>query len=218
MGLVSLLDLFVPPACAGCRAAGAVLCAKCQRSFRPPSDEGERFVLADPGAVVGEELTLAVAAFVYEGALRRALAQLKYEGARRVAPELAAAALPAVRRLIAIAGPGAMLVPVPLNQERFRQRGYNQATLLADAIGSRTGIPVRSCLQRARRTEKQHRLDRAERLRNLRGAFAIADPVPRVAILVDDIMTTTATLEACAGVLRRAGATELYGFTIAREV
>ncbi len=73
-------------------------------------------------------------------------------------------------------------------------------------------------LERALPTTKQHRLNRSARLANLRGAFRASGAVPLTAILVDDIITTTATLEACASVLRQAGCSAVYGFSLAREV
>lgn len=160
---------------------------------------------------------MAIAAFAYQGPVRRALAQLKYEGARRVARELAVEAAQALDLLLEIVH-GAVLVPVPVHDARRRQRGYDQAVLLAQALAAAAGIGVRQALRRVRPTEKQHRLSRGERLRNLRGAFAAVGPVPRTVVLVDDIITTTATLEACAAELRTAGAEDVYGFAIAREV
>jgi predicted amidophosphoribosyltransferase len=108
-----------------------------------------------------------------------------------------------------------VLGPVPGHAERRRERGYNPAELIGRALG-----PTVPLLERVRPTTKQHRLDRAARLANLRGAFRVASgvSVPSVAILVDDIITTTATLEACASVLREAGVEAVYGFAVAREV
>ena len=99
-------------------------------------------------------------------------------------------------------------------------RGYNQATLVARELSRLARLPLRDVLVRVRPTTKQHRLNRSARLANLRGAFAVAPgiAVPRTAILVDDILTTSATLEACASVLADAGCEAAYGFAIAREV
>lgn len=213
-----LLDLLLPPACSGCgRSAGTLLCGECRATLRVPMDPRDRFVTADAGAIVGERLRLAMAAYAYEGPMRRALAALKYGGASRIAPVLGGLAAPALDRLRSISGE-AVLVPVPVHAERLAARGYNQAGLLAEALGRPSGLPVRACLARTRATTKQHRLDRGARLRNLRGAFAAVVPAPAVAILVDDIITTTATLEACATVLRDAGCEAVYGLAIAREV
>ena len=213
-----ILDLLLPPACSGCgRSAGTLLCGACRSRLRAPSDPMDRFVVADAGVVVGERLRLALAAYAYEGPMRRALAALKYGGASRVAPVLAGLAAPTLDRLHAISGEAA-LVPVPVHPERLAARGYDQAALLADALGRQARMPVVPALVRVRATTKQHRLDRGARLRNLRGAFAVNGRAPPVAILVDDIITTTATLEACAGVLHDAGCDAVYSLAIAREV
>jgi ComF family protein len=182
-------------------------------------DPADRFFAADAGIVIGDALELAVAAFAYEGALRRALQRLKYIGASRVADALAEVALPALAPLLAVSGPAA-LVPVPVHVSRQRERGYNQAALLASALGQRARLPVADVLVRPKPTTKQHRLDRAGRLRNLRGAFTLGDSArsPPVAIVIDDILTTSATLEACASVLRDGGTEHVYGFAIGREV
>ena len=214
-----LLDLILPPACAGCGRAGAVVCDRCRGAFRPPFREEDRFVAADAGIALGDALRLGLTAFRYEGPLRRSLAALKYGGASRVAQPLADASLPALHRLLAMSGP-AILVPVPVHEERRRVRGYNQAELIGSALASGVRLPMAPILERTRETTKQHRLDRAARLANLRGAFR---PTARLAegtavIVVDDIVTTTATLEACASALRDAGADAVYGFAIAREV
>lgn len=216
----TLLDLLMPPACAGCGAAGAVLCTLCRDDLRPTADDAYRFVAADAGLVIGTALTLGLGAFAYEGRLRGALGRLKYAGASRVADELAVAAAPMLRRVTAISGPAAM-VPVPIHVARERQRGYNQAALLADHLAALTGTTTLSVLARASLTERQHRLDRAERLRNLRTAISVPESVnrvPEVAVVIDDILTTSATMEACAGALLAAGVREAYGFAIAREV
>ncbi len=217
--IMSLLELLMPPACVACGRSGALLCQECLDGLGVPSRPADQFLAPDAGVVVGDSLALAVAAFAYEGPMRRALAALKYTGASRLAPILARAAAPAFRDLLALTGP-AILVPVPLHLERRRARGYNQAELLAKQLERFTGAPIADVLQRARSTTKQHRLNRAARLHNLRGAFGVRNgaAVPHTAILVDDIITTTATLEACASVLREAGCRAAYGFALAREV
>lgn len=169
--------------------------------------------------IVGDALQLAIAAFQHEGALRRALQRLKYGGSARIALPLAGAAAPALEALVELSGP-LPLVPVPVHAARQRQRGYNQAALLAEALGAGAGLPVLDLLERRRATVRQHGLGKVARLHNLRGAFAMRRGVaiPSELILVDDILTTSATLEACAQVLRAGGAASVYGFAIAREV
>jgi ComF family protein len=214
-----LIDVVLPPACGGCGRYGQLLCEGCQAGLRPASNQLDRFLATDAGLVVGESLELARAAFVYDGPMRRTLSRLKYGGAARLARPLAESAAPALQGLIALAGP-ATLVPVPVHADRLRQRGYNQAALLAAELARILRLPLAEVLVRRRPTTQQHRLDRVARLRNLRGAFALAPgarPPPTV-VLVDDILTTSATLEACAGVLRDAGADRVMGFAVAREI
>jgi ComF family protein len=217
--VVSLLDVLMPPSCAGCGRSGSALCSTCTASFVAASDPRTRFAAADPGVVVGEALWVSIAAFAYQDALRRALQRLKYAGASRLAEPLAAAASAHLRRLLAICG-RLPLAPVPIHPERARTRGYNQAELLARALGRRTGLPVIEPLVRLRPTTRQHRLDRVARLHNLRQAFAVkpGTRAPPAVILVDDILTTSATLESCAAALAAAGTHAVYGFAIAREV
>jgi ComF family protein len=217
---MGLLELLLPPACAGCGRYGHLLCHACRATLRSARTPEDRFSAADPGIVLGEALELAMAAFVHEGAMRRALQRLKYGGAARLAPCLATIARPAFGDLLAMTDGPAVLVPVPVHPDRLRQRGYNQAALLAAELARDAAAPVLESLVRTRPTTRQHGLSRAARLHNLRGAFGPRDPPPvgRTAVLIDDILTTSATLEACAEVLRGAGAARVLGFAIAREV
>ena len=219
VGPIGLLELLLPPACAGCGRFGHRVCSECVAGFRPASAPDDRFAAADPGTVVGDALELAIAAFAHAGTLRRALQRLKYGGSGSIAEPLGRAAAPALEALTAVCGP-LPLVPVPVHEARRRQRGYNQAALLTSALGQETGLPVLDILERRRSTARQHGLGKAARLHNLRGAFALREGArpPPALILVDDILTTSATLESCALVLQDAGAVSVYGFAIAREV
>ncbi|MFN2484623.1 MAG: ComF family protein [Candidatus Limnocylindria bacterium] len=217
---MALLDVVLPPSCGGCGRFGALLCPACRATFRPPVPAVDRFFAADAGVVIGDAVEVAVSAFAYEGALRRALQRLKYGRVARLARPLAETAAPAFASIRSRAEPAPTAVPIPLHPLRERQRGYNQAALLAVELGRIARIPVRDVLVRRRLTTKQHTLDRAARIRNLAGAF-VARPgtaVPASVVLIDDILTTSATLESCAAVLRAAGVGRVYGFTIAREV
>ncbi len=111
------------------------------------------------------------------------------------------------------------LVPVPLHPRRLREREYNQAAVLADHLSARSGLPVLSALARARYTTTQTRLDRKARRQNLRDAFIPgknADVTNRNLLLVDDVLTTGSTLDACAAVLMKAGAHSVRALTAAR--
>jgi ComF family protein len=182
-------------------------------------DPRTAFLAPDASTFAGGSLELAIAALQHEGVVRRCLQRLKYGGASRLAALLAAQVLPNLDRLLVLTGP-ATLVPVPLHPIRRRERGYNQAELVALALAASRDLRVADLLVRGRETHRQHRLDRAARLGNMQAAISVRPgrrPPPRV-ILVDDILTTGATFEACAGVLREAGTQEVYGLAIAREV
>ena len=112
-----------------------------------------------------------------------------------------------------------LLVPVPLHPTRKREREFNQAETLAALAGRRLGMPVADCLQRTRYTLTQTHFHREERFENLEGAFALrrgADVTGRSVVLVDDVLTTGSTADACAGVLREAGASAVVVITVAR--
>jgi ComF family protein len=222
---VAVLDLLLPPACAGCGRYGAAICAACRTGMRRLGSSADQFLAPDPSLMVGDALILGLAAFAHRDAAQRILRRLKYGGGRRLAGPLAEMALPALRRLLTVTGP-AILVPVPLHRARERDRGYNQAELLATELARRANVAVWPALIRRRATQRQHGLDRATRVRNLRQAMALsAVPPPEgvkaggpTVVLVDDILTTGATLEACAVILGAAGVQAVYGFAVAREV
>jgi ComF family protein len=110
------------------------------------------------------------------------------------------------------------VVPVPLHPKRERERGFNQADLLARLLARSTGVPTRDLLKRTRPTLQQAGFDRPHRMENLRGAFVLRHPMPpdSTLLLVDDVSTTGATLNACAAVLKEAGAAEIAAVVVAR--
>ena len=111
------------------------------------------------------------------------------------------------------------LIPVPIHPERRKERGFNQSSEIAGWLGSKVGVKVEEGLVRVKATPPQARLRRAERLQNLRGALALApgfDPQGRRLLLCDDVFTTGATADACARVLKQAGAEEVAALTVAR--
>jgi len=177
---------------------GQTLCGRCRRG------RGE----LDRGASLGP----------YDGALRVAVHELKYRGRWRVARRLGELLLesPRVRETLV----GAVVVEVPLHPSRLRSRGFNQAGLLADSLAAGAAVPrPGSVLVRRRETPPQTGLSAAHRRRNVEGAFVVrrkASVAGRAVVLVDDVMTTGATLRACARALRLAGATEIRAVTAAR--
>ncbi|MEZ5367377.1 MAG: ComF family protein [Bryobacterales bacterium] len=195
----SCIDAFAPdrdiPRCPQCargfatsEAVAAGACGICQR-------ETPKF---DRAAVAGP----------YEGALRRAIHLLKYDG-------MAPLARPLGERLALAAAPFAdfdAIVPAPLHWRRRWGRGFNQSDLLARELSRQIQIPLDRRLLRTRSTPPQAGLSASERRRNVQGAFAPAGDKTAIRgkklIVVDDVMTTGATLEACARVLKRAGAAQ----------
>ena len=151
----------------------------------------------------------------YDGALRAIVHALKYEGRRSLARPLATLMR---RRGADVISCADVAVPVPLHFSRLRERGFNQAADLARHLG----LPVVPALRRVRATATQTSLPAAQRHRNVRQAFAVTRRVhalhDRRVILVDDVCTTGATLEACARVLKEAGVAHVLALTAARVV
>lgn len=220
----TVLSSFFEPPCAACKSVlsnpldGAV-CDICWSAVRVAPSLQERF---NDDHAVG----WAAAVGEYDGCLRDIIHALKYEGRRSIAPPLGALMRSAGAELLRGAD---VVVPVPLHPRRERSRGFNQADDLARALG----LPVRPLLRRLRYTTSQVELPKDERQRNVHGAFDLRRPAlserrrglaaatrvegsPAVVVLVDDVSTTGATLEACASVLKAAGAKEVRALTAAR--
>ena len=231
----AIVSVVLAPACAACaqpleRPTQGPVCAPCWQSIRaltpplcdrcgdplpawratsvplercPRCRRTARFV--DRGRAIG----------AYEGALRGIIHAFKYEGRRSLARPLAA--LMRERGAEMLRG-AACAIPVPLHGSRRRQRGFNQAADLA----SHLGIPVATALRRVRATDSQIDLPAARRHRNVRGAFAATRHAAALAgsmvVLIDDVSTTGATLEACARALKENGVREVRALTAARVV
>jgi ComF family protein len=222
--LAACADLIVPPCCLVCRArvsAHHLLCAACWRYvnfIRPPLcdvlgiplpfDTGERTVsaaaVAHPPAY-----NRARAVAHYSGAMRTLVHQLKYADRHDARTLLGRWLAEAGRELL----PGIdVIVPVPLSRLRLLQRQFNQAAVLAGELSRQTGVPADPLLLiRTRSTRSQVGMTRDQRRRNVAGAFAVlarrrAALRGRNVLLIDDVVTTGATVETCARTLKRAGA------------
>ena len=152
----------------------------------------------------------------FDGPLRNAIHQLKYYQDQPLAQALGEA-LQDYWRLLR--WPRALVVPVPLSRERLAHRGYNQAELLADVLAGSAGLPVApGALRRRRDTPSQVGLSANERWNNMIGAFEARPSLVRgqPILLIDDVFTTGATLQACAQALLLEGAGQVYGLTAAR--
>jgi ComF family protein len=229
-----LLDLLFPPRCASCGARGAPLCAACVATIRAPEwDECARCYRPLPRRAGAEPAGLCAicqadtsahlsglrVAARYEGVVRQAIRQLKYHQQRRLAEPLG----DLLADVCATLAPQIdLIVPVPLHPSRQRQRGYNQAELLARQCAARLGLPVRpNVLHRIRATPPQVGLGAAARVANVAGAFAASAAAPaalagRRLLLVDDVCTSGATLTSAADALLAAGAVSVWGLAVAR--
>jgi ComF family protein len=213
-----LLDLAFPATCAGCGREGTPLCEECGRGFAARAGTPAGTLLGMPSDVPLPLVQLEWCC-PYGGVSRAALHALKYAGERRLARPLGAAAA-ARWREVAIGGD--MLVHVPVHATRRATRGYDQAELLALAAAEALGLPAVAALRRERATVPQFDLGRDRRAANVAAAFAVT-PAGTAAvrghwpILVDDVVTTGATLVACATALLDAGAVAVSALTVARE-
>jgi ComF family protein len=231
-----LLDGVFPPHCEACERPvplghGSCLCAPCRAAMAPPpeplcsrcgaplgasrpSDQCYRCLRHAPAFSAARAAALYLASDTGLNPLAAAVKALKYRRRRVLADALGV--LLAERYPFA---DDAVLVPVPLHRARLRERGFNQAVLLARALGRCRGLPVAPrCLVRTRVTGAQARLTASERRRNLKGAFALRSSLPatRSIVLVDDVLTTGATADACARVLRAGGAPRVDVYTVGR--
>jgi ComF family protein len=157
--------------------------------------------------------------FRFDGAIRQAIHELKYRNLRAIAVLLAQL----LNDYLTISPvPGEALVPVPLHHKRLRERGYNQSRLLAQELSKLTSLPVvDDCLIRKRYALPQARTQTVdERRSNVADAFSCRDGRLRdkQVLLIDDVSTSGATLDACARALKEAGAASVWGLVLAREI
>ena len=156
---------------------------------------------------------------VYDDALAKAVVLLKYEGVKPLGEWFAAQLAETLLREGTEWKPD-LVIPVPLHADRLRERGYNQADLIAKPLAKSLGVPFGSyLLVRTRPRPPQLVLSRTERWSSVRGAYAIraGTRVDKLRILlIDDVLTTGATLDACSRALKKAGAEAVFGLTVAR--
>ncbi|PZR74190.1 MAG: amidophosphoribosyltransferase [Chthoniobacterales bacterium] len=161
----------------------------------------------------------AVAAYRSRGLVRKLVHEFKYGRQRQLRYPLAAWLGENMNDTRLRGRHFDLIVPVPLHSARERERGFNQATLLAELLSRRIGTPLRPVLERIRYTTTQTAYDRAERMENLRDAFRLrkkADVRELRVLLIDDVLTTGSTLSECARVLKEAGALFVHAATAAR--
>lgn len=206
MVLAKVLSLIAPPLCVACAAdagPGAPLCREC----RVQMFAGRAAIVAAPGVEVWSR-------FAYDGPAGALVRELKFGGRIPIAEAMAAhiAANPPPL------GAAPTLVPVPLHPARRRRRGFNHALVFAEALADRVGLPVADCLERGGDARPQVGRGRRERSTAVAGQIQASheSAIPALALVVDDVVTTGATLAACAIALRSAGCPSVAGLAYAR--
>lgn len=226
--LAHVVDLVAPPRCVVCGgqiAAREGLCGGCRGSL--PLLAGPRCLRCGTPTQYAVDRCLecggpppafeaAWSAAAYAGTARALVTAVKFRGARASAAAMA--------KLIVERAPPELawgaLVPVPATARAWRRRGFNPAELLAGAISGLTGESVSDCLRRTPRVRPQVGLERRDRARNAAGTVRArgAASAAKCAVLVDDVYTTGATLDACAQALREAGSQRITCVTFARTI
>lgn len=215
----SVLNVLYPPQCLGCRQRlpdpAAPLCHRCmQRLDRITAHDVDERLARLPNASAMASVQV-LWRFDAAGTVQKVQHQLKYGNRPRFGIKLGAV----MAELVSDAMPPDLIVPVPLHKTRFLERGYNQSTQLAEGLAATLGVTMdEGAVVRARATPSQTHLSREKRWANVHGAFAVPDPdvvAGKRVLLVDDVLTTGATLVAVAEAMQAAGAAEVHAVTLA---
>lgn len=221
-----LLDWVFPPRCAGCDRPGDRWCLECRALVNSPEEPLCPVCgMPQPGGTVCRVCRDNPPHFqalrswgIFDGSLRKVLHRLKYRRDLALGQSLAEEILPAFRSL---QWPVDLVVPVPLGKKRFKERGYNQAALIAHPLALALGLEYTvKTLRRWRETRTQVGLSREQRRENVSGVFRVDAGTAhgRNILLIDDVATTGSTLSSAAEALRAAGAVQVYAFTAARAI
>jgi len=213
----------IPHFCSGCWSTialpGHSRCARCDRPFvsTVATSYSPKHV-CHSCAERPPSYTKAWTLYPYQAPLRDAICLFKYRGKVSLAAPLARLMIDR----LPVLGSIDLIMPVPLHAGRLREREFNQSLLLADRIGRHLGVPV-SCadLTRVIPSPAQTTLPRKDRLKNLRGAFAVPRPesiTGKRILLIDDVFTTGATVNECAKTLRKAGSGDVFALTLGRTM
>jgi ComF family protein len=213
---LTILDIFFPRFCSGCRRIGSYICSRCKSEIRYITND----VRLELGA---EKVDGAAAVVAYRGVVTQVIKDSKYRLAAAALEEFMEVIEPAMihtaRRLMSVSNT-IELLPVPLHPKRHRARGFNQAEIIAQRIGKLTDVKVTKCLRRVRHNVPQahlpHDLSRAH---NVKGIFEVTSNAviaDRDFIVIDDVVTTGSTVSEAAGTLKAAGARRVFVFALAK--
>jgi ComF family protein len=230
-----LAELFFPSFCLGCRREGALLCQDCQATLDisehryclcskhplriPPGQHEGVCRRCESGPLAGIWSALP---YQERFLTKKLVYQFKYPPRlKQLAKPLAGILREHFARTGFTGGSaGAVLVPVPMDLKKMKDRGYNQAQALAAELSIAMQVPMETALKKIKRTSSQTTLSAKHREINVAGAFAADPETPvrgKTVFLVDDVYTTGSTMQECARVLKSAGAKTVWGISVARE-
>lgn len=224
--LIDFADLLFPTLCLGCgRSLGAnekILCAQCRINLPETGQHREPYDLNHLNKFAGKVPIEFLASFLYftkGGIVQKLIHQIKYKGQKEAAKELAGWYGYQLKTESHLIDHTDLLVGVPLHKSRLNQRGYNQADWIAEGLSEALSIPMRTdVLIRKRFKSSQTRKNRMERWENVKTVFDVPDyreVTGKNIVIVDDVLTTGATIEACAAELLKAGCRSVGVLTIA---
>lgn len=218
-----ILDLLFPVQCLGCGQEGKYICPVCFEKIPL-----EQKIIYRAGPKKSPLTGLITAGFYNYPLLKEAIRRYKYDFVKGLARPLGQLMVKSLETGMVLkqyqnSSPKKLfLIPVPLHQKRLRWRGFNQAELLAQEISQTLNLPLSNVLERIKRALPQVKIKEAsERKRNIKNVFRLRQPLNSdlqhsTIILIDDVLTTGATLKECAGILKKAGAKKIWGLVLAR--
>ncbi len=227
-----LFDFLFPKHCIQCKASGGYLCSNCLSyiSFtdnmvcvlcQRESLDG----LTHPVCKTKYSIDGVFPSVVYKGVVKKIVFSFKYSpyltDMQKMISELLCEGVIQKELFYPLLYIKSVLVPIPLHKKKLRKRGYNQSYLLAKGIAERFGIPVIDCLERVKETKTQVGLSKELRQENIKGAFRVKAEFERImkeypqVFLVDDVVTSGATLKEAANTVKRAGVRHVWGVTFA---
>lgn len=223
--------MLFPKRCVGCRKNGEYICTDC---FATISFDIEKIcTVCNKSSLDGKTHPVCVGKYTldgtlssvaYKGIIRKLLYQLKYQPyLTDLIPDLAELMYEALIQneiFVHLIKEKPILIPIPLSPKRLKKRGYNQAELLTKQLGKRFDLKVFNILKRVKDTKPQYGLKREERLVNIKDAFDISSKISqmgKIAIIVDDVLTTGSTLNEAAKILKKNGFKEVWGVALAKD-
>jgi len=192
-----LLDILFPKHCLGCNKEGLYICKKCELFMNEVNNIGNLAFFWE-----------------YNGIVKMAIHQAKYGSSYDILKEL-------VSKKDFEIDKNAVITYVPMHIKKKKQRGFNQAEIIAKEIGKKTGVPVAKMLEKVKETPEQAKLDKPARIKNLKNSFKLCGRLSlsqESVLLVDDVFTTGATMEECGKVLLKAGFKNISYFALAKTV